>query len=528
MGGQEPHRWFFCNGRILTMDPWLGEPEVLVVEGARIAAAGERELARAFPGAQVVDLQGRTLLPGFIDAHNHLSIAALHPLWADLSAARTAADLYAALKEQSEREPEAPWIRGANWNEVATGFIPDRRMLDEMGFDRPVIVAHYTLHQGVVNSRALDELGIGRHTPDPPGGLIARDWNGEPSGLLIERAWGEAHARSMMAYRDPERWEQLFVARARQLLREGITCVHDAACSPQAEEIYHRLARQGALPLSVLVMPHAAALLQGMDAARWEGPRTGEGDERIRVGAVKLFADGGIAPAIDVCSAGTRLQIGIEFPELASQVLQAAERGFGVAVHAIGNVGVERALAAFARVRRRFPSFEHRLRIEHACLLSPAQWRRMAELGVVGVVQPGFVHHLGAAVEGVSFEDASWLPFASMARAGVAIAASSDDPCAFFEPLRTAACGTTRRTSSGSVYVAAEALPYEEWLRAYTWGAAFAGEQEGERGSLSPGKRADLVVIEGVLDPYQPPRVVETWVAGRRVYQRDASSVAAN
>lgn len=519
----EDRTWLFFGGRILSMDPAVGEPEVLVVRDERIVAAGGRELALRFPHAERVDLGGRTLVPGFIDAHNHLSIAALHPLWADLSAVRTAEELAAALQAQAKREPEAEWIRGAGWNEMETGFFPDRQTLDALGFDRPVILAHYTLHQGVVNSQALDALEIGRSTPDPPGGAIVRGADGEPTGLLIERAWSEAHARSLAAYHDPQRWEELFAARARELLRAGITCVHDAACSPLAEATYRRLAQRRALPISVLMMPHATALLQGMDPARWQGPATGEGDENLRVGAVKLFADGGVAPAIDVHAAGTRLQLGIEFADLREQVLRAAELGFGIAVHAIGNAGVERVLDAFTEVRRRFPSLPHRLRVEHACLLAPAQWRRMAELGVVAVVQPGFLRHVGQAVEHVRFDDASWLPFASIARAGVPLAASSDDPCAPYEPVRTSAFGTTRLTASGNVFCAEEGLSYEEWLRAYTVGAAMAGEQESERGSLTPGKRADLVVLSGALDPFHPPQVDQTWVAGRPVFMRESS-----
>lgn len=277
------------------------------------------------------------------------------------------------------------------------------------------------------------------------------------------------------------------------------------------------MARSGALPISIVVMPHAAALLQGADPHRWEGPVTGEGDENVRVGAVKLFADGGVVPAIDVRIGGVRMNLGMVFPDLEKQVLEAAERGFGLAVHAIGNAGPEQALEAFATLRRLRLAFSQRLRVEHACLASVDQWRRMADLGVVGVVQPGFVRHVGRAVEDVRFDDARWLAFGSAARAGVLLAASSDDPYAFFEPLQTAAYGATRLTASGRVFDVNEALSYEDWLRACTLGAATAGGQEAERGSLTPGKRADLLILEGPLDPHNPPRVAGTWVAGHPV-----------
>ncbi len=505
----------FTGGSILTMDPSLARAEVVVVENGRIAAVGERELLRAYPDVIVEDLAGRTLLPGFIDAHNHLSIAALHPLWADVSRVTTTDGLKAALAEQARREPEAHWVRGANWNEVTTGVLPDRHDLDALGLDRPVIVAHYTLHQCVVSSQGLDELQIGRHTPDPPGGVIARGADGAPSGLLIERAWSAAHARSMAAYRDPQRWTDLFASRMRQLLRDGITCVHDAACGQAAEGVYRAMHAAGALPISVLMMPHAEAILM---EPRLDGPVTGDGDEWLRVGPVKLFADGGIAPAMDVSIAGQRSAFGIEFPGLAESMRRAVERGFRVAVHALGNVGLRNTLEAFAGAARVRPDDDHRFRVEHACLASTAQIVEMAALGAIGVVQPGFLHHVGQSVEAVPWDEEIWLPFGDLARARIPLAASSDDPCAFHEPLRTAAHGATRRTGSGNILGPEQALSYEDWLRAYTAGAAYAGGQEHERGTLSPGKRADLVILDGQLDPDNPPRVAQTWVAGQLVY----------
>jgi predicted amidohydrolase YtcJ len=517
MTANGPHA--FVAGRVLTMDPWYPAPAVVVIEHGRIVAVGDRTLLAAYPKASIHDLGGRTLVPGFIDAHNHLSIAALHPLWADISAVHDSDGLRVALLEQATREPAAHWIRGAGWNEANGGLLLDRHDLDALGLDRPVLVAHYTLHQCAVSSAGLDALGIGRDTADPPGGLIVREPGGVPSGLLIERAWSEAHARSMAAYHDPQRWAERFAARARELLREGITCVHDAACSLSAEAVYRGLAKAGALPISVLMMPHPEALLTRVNMQRLDGPVSGEGDELLRVGAVKLFADGGVAPAMEVSIAGHRGEpLGIAFPGLTEDVVSVLARGFRVAVHAIGNIGLRNTLEAFKRAARVSGDAERRFRIEHACLAEPGQIADMAALGVVGVVQPGFVHHVGQAVEGVPFDDAVWLAFGDMQRAGVHLAASSDDPCAFYEPRLTSALGVTRRTRSGGVLGPEQALGYEEWLRAYTAGAAYAGGQEHERGSITPGKRADLVVLDGDLDAENPPRVVETWVGGQRVY----------
>lgn len=456
-------------------------------------------------------------MPGFIDAHDHLSIAALHPLWADLSQVRNLDELRAALAEQAAREPDTAWIRGHGWNE-ATGLTLDRGDLDALGFDRPVVVAHDSLHQAVVSSAGLDALGISRATDDPPGGRLVRGADGAPNGVLVERAWSAAHARSVRAYHDPARWAELFVARARALLRDGITCVHDAACAPAAAEVYRALARERRLPISVLMMPHGDALLARLEVERLDVAPTGDGDEWLRVGPVKLFADGGAEPALDVHMGGARITLGIALPGVEEDVAILVERGLGVAVHAIGNVGLAHALDAFRAARRTRSGRDLRLRVEHAMLASEPQMAEMRALDLIGVVQPGFVDHVGNAVAGVRFDDATWLPFGDLARHGVRLAASSDDPCAFHEPLLTSARGVTRRSGSGAIAGPEQALGYEEWLRMYTAGAAFAGGQEHERGRLTPGLRADLVLLDGALDAEHPPSVSETWVAGRRAY----------
>jgi len=306
---------------------------------------------------------------------------------------------------------------------------------------------------------------------------------------------------------------------AQRLLRDGITAIHDAACPPPAEAAYRILAAAGRLPVSVLMMPHPTALLSGPDVDRLSGPPTGEGDERVRVGPIKLFADGGVLPAIDVHLGGVPLRVGSLFPGLEDNLELVASRGFRVGVHAIGNAGLDSALDAFEAIARRHPEFDHRFRVEHACLASGSQLSRLANTGGVAVVQPGFLFHMGRAVEGVTFDDARWLPFADVQESGVVMAASSDAPCTFHEPLRTSGYGASRRTSSGRVLDFSQAVTYEEWLRAYTVGAAYAGGQEAERGALAPGLQADLVILDGELDPDRPPSVAETWVAGRLAYR---------
>jgi predicted amidohydrolase YtcJ len=514
----------FFNGRILSMNAAIGEPQVLIVECGRVAALGDHELLSAHPDASRHDLQGRTVLPGFVDAHNHLSVAALHPLWADLSSTTTLEELGAALVRQAATESEARWVRGAGWNEFISQFPLTRAELDALPIDRPIAVADFGYHHGVVNSRGLDALQIGRTTPDPEGGEIVRGADGKPTGLLLERAWADAHLRSLEPYRDPDRWARLIEERARVLLRYGITCIHDAACTPMAERVYRALARAGRLPFSVLAMPHPERWFDNAATDRLDGPPTGEGDERFRIGPAKFFADGGKNCALDVHVGGERVTVGHRFPHLSEGVTRAVERGFEVAVHAMGNVGVASALDAFERAAAKRDGV--RFRLEHATLATPEQIRRLGELGVVGVVQPGFVVPYARA-RALGFlpdlDEAEWLPYRTLTENGITLAASSDDPCAAVHPLETSRYGATRRLEDAAPLNPKQGIPYEDWLRAYTAGAAFAGRQENERGQLVPGHRADLVIVEGDLAAAGNATVAETWVEGCIAYCRDGA-----
>jgi predicted amidohydrolase YtcJ len=458
---------------------------------------------------------GSVLLPGFIDAHNHLSIAALHPCWRDVAGVVDRDVLIEAIRAQATADPDTAWVRCQGLDAFA--FPATRHDLDAAVSDRPVIVADYTLHQCVVSSAALDALGIGRDTPDPPGGEIARDRTGEPTGLLVERAWSEAHARSLRDYTDPDRWALHIAARARTLIADGITCVHDAACSPEAETTYRAMARDDTLPLSVLGLPHPAALLMNDVGSRLDGPPTGEGDERFRVGPAKLFADGGVAIALDTSIGGHPLQMGILFRDLAEHAERAVARGFRIAIHAMGNQGVQAMIDVCADLERRHPDIDHRFRIEHAGVTSEDQWHRIADLGAVAVVQPGFVEHVRTSSGGLPFDDHHWLAFAGLAEAGVTLAGSSDDPCAPPPPLWGAAHGLTRKTDAGLEFEPEQSVPFDDWLAAYTRGAAHAGGQERERGSITPGKRADFVVLDRAEVGAQ---VLETWIGGTRVFTR--------
>ncbi len=505
----------FVGQAIHTMDPRTPHATAVAVTGERIAAIGGDELRDRFMDAEVVDLGHRPLLPGFVDAHNHLSLAALLPRFADLSQADSVAAIGTGLCDQAAREPAAPWVRGSGW-ERRTSVPLDRHDLDALALDRPILVEHFSLHQAVVCSRGLEELGIDHSTPDPAGGRIERDPEGRPTGLLVETAWGWAQDRALAGYTHPDRWGELIRQRITELLRQGITAVHDAACPPEAEAVYRRLRDTGQLDLSVLAMPHPRIFMGELDRERLAGPPTGHGDEVLRVGAVKLFADGGAHPDMHGCIVGEQHRYGLPASPITEQARFAADAGFAVAIHAMGNGGMQRALDAIEVVRDAVGA-DGLARVEHATLLSDDQLQRLRQLDATAVVQPGFRDTLGRNVADLRFDDLHWMPFGRLLERGIALAGSSDHPCSPSPPLTTSIVATD--TPSSPTHLPGEQLTYHAWLEAWTRGAAYAGDQTHERGRLAAGLTADLIVLDGSLDPEHPPQVAQTWVRGRLVHQ---------
>ena len=402
---------------------------MVVINGAEIVGVGPSSELGRWPAATVVDLGDRTIVPGFIDAHNHLSLTALHPLWADLTGVTdrdAARRLLAEAAVHIASSDHDPWVRAVGWNDRALSLT--KADLDELEPDRPLVIAHFSYHECIVNSRALDELGITSSTRIRPVGHRTRRGR-SLDGRLIERAWGEAHAHSVRSYGDPDRWADLIVERCNVLRTEGITAVHDPACAPSAEAVYRMLARDGRLPISILAMPHPEGILGDPDAARLDGPPTGEGDPLLRVGPGKLFADGGSHPNIDGHIHGNHVQFGLGFDTVAAGIDRLTSSGFGAAVHTMGNAMLDTVLDAFERCADRRSDAAGPFRIEHVTLAEPRHVQRMAVLGVAGVVQPGFVRLLGGMSANAPIDEATWMPFRSLLDAGVVLGGSSDDPC---------------------------------------------------------------------------------------------------
>jgi len=502
----------FVNATVLTMDASLPVAQALAVKDGRIVEVGgtDEVLWLREDDYEVIDLEGRTVVPGFVDPHNHFSIGAFETLWADCRGARSVTDLQATLASAARATPAGAWVRGVGYDHRLVGVHPTRGDLDAAVPDRPALVMHFSHHQAVANSRALAEAGIARGTPDPIGGEIARDKAGEPTGLLFERALSRAETASR------EAWETRFVEVARAASRRyaalGITAIQDAAVTPAMARRYADARAAGALAIEVgEVMVGSRGWFERPDDAA--------------PGTLKIFVDGGYRCAMRVRREGTPRTSGFLFytrEELTAGLLAAWRTGRAVVCHAIGNLGVETAVGAIEDAVGVLPEGRERVRIDHAIFLTAELIARIAALGVRVVVQPSFLWDWRGPSDAPPLDPAIvQRPFASAARAGVQQAFSSDFPCGSNAPLLGIAAAVTRTSRDGHVAAPDEAMSVAEALEAYTLGAARAAGIDAVAGSLEPGKRADLLVLSSNPLACAPTalaaiRILETWMKGVR------------
>ncbi len=510
------------GGRILTMNPSESEVEVVIFQNGQIIAMGTKEILDSFPAIEIYDLLGRTLLPGFIDSHLHLSFGCFLPEWADLTGCQTKEDIFKRLKNHAVSHPEKNYIVGFPWFDSHYGGIEiSRDDLDSVITEKPVILIHTTFHSMVANSKACFLAGITRDSESSGSGIIGKDEKGELTGVLMEAACVPVLYHALTT--NPSTY--MIVNASRDLHKFGITAVHDPGVTPDAEAAYNLLHAEQRLPVSVLMMPHGETLLDNQIGDRLQTMTFGSGDERLRVGPVKVFGDGANKEtiALSLQMQGHTFASGSYRDDFAKVLTDAIHHGFQVCVHCLGNVTVDAVLDSFESAGKNLPNgFSLRPRLEHLNLLSQEQINRLASLDGCASVQPQFLTRAGQ-LNRVPIEGTTWFAYADLMKAGVVLGGSSDYPGGFMDGRDVIACCSLAATMSdgrGNIISPEQMMPFEKWLSIYTAGSAYVGNQEAERGMLREGLVADFVILKGDLNPVDPPVVDETWIAGKRVYSR--------
>jgi predicted amidohydrolase YtcJ len=505
------------NGRIVTCDPRQPAARAVATRAGKIVGVGDDEavLAEVGPGVDEIDLAGRTVVPGFIDAHNHFACTAetFFAVDARPASAKSIAELLVLVDHAAERTAPGGWVRGfgMDFTKFAEGRRPTRWDLDDVTRDHPVVILHVSGHYALVNSRALADRGVTDDVADPPGGSLERDAAGRPTGLLLDSATNlvlqssvdiGGHGPNIHTAIETEALVAMLDEASRRYLAAGLTTICDPQVTSRELTAYREARARGALRIRTVAMPLSHQLEQLL-AIGLVGPF---GDDWLSIGGMKFYTDGAITGGTAVFSRpmGSRGQypgtLNHQPAELASLLRRAAAAGWQLAIHTMGDRAMGIMLDAVEGAMAAGPEWDARHRIEHATWPTPEQLGRIARLGMVPVTQPGSIAELGDIWRdhlGDRIERAT--PLREELDLGIRPVISSDAFVQSYRPLDTIAAAVRRVTPSGVRVGADQELTIEEALSAHTIDAARALHMEDRIGSIEPGKLADLTIIDGDL-----------------------------
>lgn len=532
------------NATVRTVDSRNSIAQGVLLRGGRIAAVGTEASMRgaAGPDTEVLDLSGKTVVPGFIDAHNHLSVAAFAPDSVDCSTPPLTSldEVLEVIERHCRTVPPGQWVRGMNFHasHVREQRNPTRYELDEVAPNNPFFLIDASCHAGFANSAALEQVGISAHTPDPWGGEIERDTSGAPTGTLLEAAANLLHSASWNDYadRDWDRAVEMLHSKMHDYLAVGLTGVGDAMVTAKSAELYRRADAAGKMPFTLQQLHGGDHFFSMQDLGRSDIiDRIMEPESfLLRGGTMKIFVDRAYpSPAIDQIHDGCKTHVGANFysrNEVHHLAVQASKLGINLAIHGMGNCAIDIVLDAYETVRRQ-SNAETVLRLEHAFIAETGQGQRMADLGVDLVANPGLAYGWGEVFDmwrGEKQNHLKLFPVRSMIDAGVRVSLASDHPCGTYSPAEIMWTAVARETLAGAPLEPDEAVTPEEALRMYTINPAQASGRGSEEGSIEVGKRANLLVLD--RDPLTCPtgqlrdmQVLRTYVDGVLRYERTPS-----
>jgi len=525
------------NGKIVTLDPGTPQAEALSITGDRITAIGSNAQmrAQASPGARVIDLGGRLAIPGFIEGHGHFTGLGDAKMSLNLSGVRSWDHIVAMVAAAAKEAKPGAWILGRGWHQEkwdappqpnVEGF-PIHDSLSKVAPRNPVLLTHASGHASFANAMALRLAGITAKTPNPAGGEILKDAHGNPTGLLRERASGLVRA-AIPPQTVADRRRAIDLA-FRECLSKGITSFQDAGSPPETIDLLRSVLnekKEGWIRLWMMLRTPTERLAREADKYRVI-------DKRLTVHAIKRQIDGALgsrgawllAPYADLPSSSGMNTENLADIEKTAEI--AIAHNYQVCVHAIGDRGNREVLDLFDRVFRRHPERKDlRWRIEHAQHLSAADIPRFGRLGVIASMQgihctsdaPYVLARLGP----VRAEEGAYV-WQKLLRSGAVVTNGTDAPVEDVSPIASYYASVSRRLKDGSVFYGAQRMSREEALRSYTLSNAYAAFEEDTKGSLKPGKLADITVLSKDIltvaeEEIPSAEVVYTIVGGRVMY----------
>lgn len=518
------------NGEILTQDPAMPRAQAIAIANGRLLAVGTNADVRRMSVARtrVVDLGGKVVIPGVIDAHNHPAYAGIRHLFEVDCDLRSVGAIQAALRERAAKTPAGKWIRGFKYDDTKTAerrFLT-RADLDAVSTTHPIYVEHRGGHTAYVNSLAYERAGVTESVSDPVGGRFERDSAGKLSGRVAESAAEVISAADAHVYTRDD-YQRGVAEISKRLAAAGITSATEAQGGPDELRGFQDARDAGELHTRMYCHINFAHL----DTMIAAGVRTGLGDEWVRVGAVKTVCDGSISErtarlsepyvgrpndhGILVMDAGTLWPI----------FSKAHAAGWQLGTHANGDVAIDIVAGLYERLQREMPRKDPRFRFEHCTVLTPELIKRIKALGAIPTPFASYVYFHGEKMgEYGAARTERMFPMRWFLDAGIPATMGSDYPPGPFEPMMALTSMITRTDIRGTTWGASQKITFEEALKVLTVNGAYASYEERVKGSLEAGKYADLVVL--ATDPRRVPpsgivniKIERTMVDGKWVYE---------
>jgi predicted amidohydrolase YtcJ len=502
------------NGAFWTVNPGQPRVQAVAIAGGRFFAIGTNDevLALAAGSAKKVDLGGKTVLPGFIDAHSHPAEAGLDHLRMVDCDLRSIAEILTVLRERAAKTPPGTWVLGFKYDDTKTseGRPLTIKELDEAIPDHPVFVEHRGGHTAWVNSRALAAAKIDDQTPDPPGGKLDRDPATKKLTGHVREKGKEAIERAIPSNFTRDDYREGVKVITKMMTRTGVTSVTDALGTPEYLRAYQDARESGDLRMRIYCHIYHAFMDQMLAA----GIKTGLGDEWVRVGAQKMICDGSISERTARLSQpyiGRPDDFGILVtPEeqLYEQAKKAHAAGWQLGTHANGDVGIDVTLKVYERLQKEMPRQDARYRLEHCTVVNDSLIARMKALGAIPTPFSTYAYYHGEKMKEYGTDRVNHMfALRSFIDAGIRPTQASDYPPGPFEPMMALQSEVTRTDMKGNVWGPQQKITLEEAIRVGTINGAYASYEEKLKGSIDPGKLADLVVL------------------GRDVFKEDTSSI---
>lgn len=521
---------------VITVDEEFSRSEAFAISNGLFSAVGSESEIESLvgPDTEIRRFEGKTILPGFIDPHCHMTfIGRWKHLRVELTPTMVSSfdDIIEKLSEEANDTPENEWVLGFGYDDtkLAEGTHPTRDVLDEVSTNHPIFITHSGGHIAAVNTKALKVADIDKNTSDPEGGHFEREDNDFPNGVLHEKAMepftGSYYTGGIIPKPSPEEDQEALRNICQHYNSVGITSVGEALVGPDEIRMY----REGYKQDNLTIRSYLMVYYDHLEHLKELNIDTGFGNDMVQIGLIKNIVDGAISSRTAYLEKpykgeDYRGDLVLSQEEITEQVLEAHQEGYQIGYHANGDAAIDMLLNAYEQALEEYPRDDHRHRIEHCTVVNTELLDRIEELDLCVTPFSTYIYQHGEKMEEYGDRVEHMFPYGSCVERGIVAGGSSDNPAGLLDPLLGIRTMVTRKTKDGDVIGADEAIEVEEAIKIYTKNAAYVSFNENIKGSIEPNKLADFVVLSDDPTAVEPGNihnidVEQTFLGGEEVYR---------